>query len=59
MKSSLCFSVYLQFHLLPAIRDLAQFPFFCVDKGSGSAPFVQMLLNSINVVTNSKCVVVV
>lgn len=49
---SLCAFLFTQFHLLPVIRDLIQFPFFPVDNGSGSAQFVDMLLKSIDVVTN-------
>lgn len=47
--------VFTQFHLLPVIRDLTQFPFFSTDKSSGSAEFIRMIINSVNLVTDGKC----
>ena len=40
-------SPHIQFHLVPVVRDLAQFPFFTADQDYGSAQLIQTLLDSL------------
>ena len=42
----------MQLHLLPVVRDLAQFPFFSTGKGGGSAQLIVTLLDFIKLITD-------